>query len=87
MCSDQSESLTGLPIDQIEQTVHPAGDQVAEQVQLGRHLRAADDRGKRPARMLERPRQRLELGLHQAPGEAGQQVRDRRSRSVRAVRA
>ena len=62
------------------------GDQVAEQVELGRDLGAADDRGHRPLRRVERLAERVELGLHAAPGIGRQHVAEAFGRGVRAVR-
>ena len=62
------------------------GDQVFQEVELGRDLGAADDRDHRPLRLLERLAERLELGLHGAAGVGGQQAREAFGRGVRAVR-
>ena len=61
-------------------------DQIAEQVELGRNLGAADDRRHRPLRCVQRLLQRFELLLHGAPGVGGEQMGDRLDRGVRAVR-
>ena len=62
------------------------GDEVAEQVELGRHLGAADDGGDRPLRRVQRLVERVELGLHAAARIGGQQVAEPFGRGMRAVR-
>ena len=61
-------------------------EQVAEQIELGRNLGAADDGGERALRIVERLVQRLKLGLHGAPGVSRQLVtrgpRSRRGRDA-----
>ena len=44
------------------------GEQVAEQVELGRYLGASHDRGQRTGRRLQHLRERVELFLHGAAG-------------------
>ncbi len=44
------------------------GREVAEEIELGRDLGAADDRGERTRGRFQRRLQRRELGLHAAPG-------------------
>ena len=83
-----------LALRQQERVGHGAADdqhidlrqQIAEQVELGRHLGAADDRGHRPLRMLERLAERLEFGLHGAAGIGRQHVAEAFGRGMRAVR-
>ena len=60
--------------------------QVAEEIELGGNLRAADDGGDRALRRVQRLLQRRKLFLHGAAGISGQKMRDRLDRSVRAVR-
>ena len=60
--------------------------QIAEQVELGRNLGAADDGGDRPLRRVERLAERLELGLHGAAGIGRQHVAEAFGRGMRAVR-
>ena len=59
--------------------------EVAEEVELGRHLGAADNRGDRTLRIAERETQRLELLLHRAPRAGRQLVGEPLGRGVRAV--
>ena len=62
-------------------------DQVAEQVELGRDLGAADDGDHRPLSALPSAFvQRLQLGLHGAAGIGRQQVAEAFGRGMRAVR-
>ena len=61
-------------------------EQIAQQVELGRNLGAADDRRYRPFRMLKRLGERFELGLHGAAGIGGQLVAETFGRGMRAVR-
>ena len=61
-------------------------DEVFEQVDLGRDLRAADDRDHRLGRRFQRLAQRVELGLHGAAGIGGQLVAEAFGRGMRAVR-
>ena len=61
-------------------------DQVAEQLELGRDLGAADQRGERPLRVLERAAQRLDLGLHQPARRRGQALGQPGDRGMRAMR-
>ena len=49
-------------------------DQVAEHVELGRDLGAADHRRDRALGIAQRLLQRVQLGLHRPPGERRQQV-------------
>ena len=51
------------------------GDEVAEQVELGGNLGAANDRHHRAHRVAEGCGQRFQLGLHQPPGVGRQQMR------------
>ncbi len=60
-------------------------DQVAEQLELGGDLRAADDGRDRTLRIAERDRERLELRLHGAAGKGRQLVGDALGRGVGAV--
>ena len=53
-------------------------DQIAEQLELGRDLGAADQRRERALGMLERAAQRLDLRLHQPPGRRRQALGQRR---------
>ena len=53
---------------------------------LDRDLGAADDRGHRALRRVERLAERVELGLHAAPGIGRQHVAEALGRGVRAVR-
>ena len=61
-------------------------DQVAQQVQLGGDLGAADDRRHRPHRIAERRVQRLQFRLHQPAGVGGQQMRHALGAGMRAMR-
>ena len=60
-------------------------EQVAQQVELGGNLGAADDRCQRPFRLLERPGECLKLGLHGAPCISRQFVAKALGGSVSAV--
>jgi len=62
-------------------------DEKAQQIELGRDLRAADQCQNRPPWRLESRRQRRKLGLHQLAGGIRQQPRQRVDRSVGAVRS
>ena len=61
------------------------GDEVAQQVDLGRHLGAADDRGTGRSGLPSALGQRLELRLHRPAGEGRQPVREPLGRGVGAV--
>ena len=61
-------------------------EQVAEEIELGGDLGAADDRGKRPRGRFQSAFQRRQLGLHRPPRGGRQEVRHPFRRSVRAVR-
>ena len=58
---------------------------LVEDLDLARHLGAADDRRERPLGPLEEPRQRLDLALHEQAGIGGQQLGDADRRGVGAV--
>ena len=62
------------------------GDQIAEQIELGRHLGAADDGGHRALRRLQRLGERVELGLHGAARIGGQLMAEAFGRGMGAVR-
>src|SRR3546814_13158161 len=49
------------------------GHEIAEQVELGGDLGAADDGADRPRRGFQRAGEMLELALHQPPGGGGKQ--------------
>ena len=61
-------------------------DQETQDIELGRHLRPADQRQNGRRRLLEGRRQGREFGLHQLPGGIWQQPSQRVDRGVRAVR-
>ncbi len=61
------------------------GDQVPEQVELGRDLGAADHRGHRPLRRFQRLGERDELRLHGAAGIGGQHVAEPFGRGMGAM--
>ena len=62
------------------------GDEVFQQVDLGRDLGAADDRDDGLGRRFQRLAERVELGLHGAAGIGGQLVAEAFGRGMRAVR-
>ena len=62
------------------------GDQVLQQLELGRDLRAADDGDDRARRRFQRLAERFELGLHGAARIGRKLVRETFGRGVRAVR-
>ena len=68
-----------------DQDIHLV-EQIAQQVELGRNLCAADDRCKRPLRVIQGLRKRFELGLHRAPGIGWKLMTKTFGGSVRAVR-
>ena len=61
-------------------------EEIAEQIELGRHLGAADNGRDRALRRVQRFFQSCELFLHGAAGIGGEEVRDRFDRGVRPVR-
>ena len=61
-------------------------EQVAEEIELGGDLGAADDRGEGPRRRFQSARQRFQFGLHRPPRGGGQKMSQPFRRSVRAVR-
>ena len=62
------------------------GDEIAEQLELGRNLGAADDGCDRALRRFERLGERHQLRLHGAAGIGGQHVAEPFGRGVGAVR-
>ena len=60
-------------------------DQIAQEVELGRDLGAADHRDDRPGRRFERLAERLELGLHGAAGIGRQLVAETFGRGMGAM--
>ena len=83
-----------LAVRQQKRVGHGAADdqrvdflqQVAEQIELGGNLGAADDRRQRARRVVERLVEGFELGLHAAPGIGRQHMAEAFGRGVRAVR-
>ncbi|CEG09411.1 hypothetical protein BN961_02837 [Afipia felis] len=63
------------------------GDEVFEKIELGRDFRAADYGSDRMGRRFQRLGQRVEFGLHRAPGIGGQHMAEAFGRGVGAVRA
>ena len=68
-----------------DEDVH-VGEQVAEQVELGRYLGSADDRRERTHRRVQHVCERFELMLHAAAGIARQSAGDALDRRMSAVR-
>ena len=62
------------------------GEQVAEQIELGRYLGAAHDRGNRSGRRLQHLRECVELVLHGAAGIGRQLAAEAFDRGMRAMR-
>ena len=62
------------------------GDQILQQLQLGRDLRAANDRDHRPLRVIQCLAERFQLGLHGAPRISRQLVCEPFGRGMRAMR-
>ena len=93
MSFSHSDLPTCLPCGEQEGVGHAAADdqdvdlldQIAEQLELGRDLGAADDRRDRALGIAERDGQRLELRLHGAAAIGRQLVRDALGRGVGAV--
>ena len=94
MSFSHSDLPTGVPLREQEGVGHAAAehqdvdprDQIAEQLELGRHLGAADQRDERPLRVVERAGQRLDLGLHQAARRRRQTLGQAGDRGMRAMR-
>ena len=90
----QSDLPTWRAFGDEERVRHRAADhqridlaqQVLEQRDLGRDLRAADHRHHRPLGIAERLVEMGEFLLHRAPGRGRQQMRDAFGRRVRAMR-
>ena len=84
----------GFALRRQERVGHAAADdqrvdfrqQIAEEIELGRNLGAADDRRHRPLRRMQGLLQRLELGLHGAAGIGRKLVAQSFRRSVGPVR-
>ena len=60
-------------------------DEIAEEVELARDLRAADNRDERTRGRIERLGERIELGLHRPPRIGRQLVREAFGRRMRAM--
>ena len=61
-------------------------EQIAEQIELGGNLGAADDGRERARRLVEHLFERFQFGLHGAAGISRQQMREPFGRGMRAVR-